>query len=412
MDELIYWIWLSLCCTPDSATFPALLKRFKSAKDVYDAEDYDITSALVARSSDRNVILKRDLTKSEEILNFCKKYGVGILPYCDKRYPESLREIKTPPVLLYYRGVLPNFNEGLRIAVVGTRKLSDYGRKNAFSIARDLAISGATIVSGMATGIDAVAMAGALSIGAPTIAVIGSGIDVCYPKEHLTLAREIVKSGCVITEYPPKTPPEKYNFPKTQGVKRKERAITARCAKSQNRTLYALPGNVGSPNSELSNLLIKNGARMITSADDIVRDFSEKGAPARLNPFKLASSVPVDMFSYLREYKVSCVTPGDDIFKSRPAKKTVKEDLTPPQSADAPKIISAEVRLENENKVSNEFNSDILKIYKKIPPGEECDVESLSDDEYTMRDVMRALLKLEIGKFVTMLPGGRVKRNL
>ena len=206
MDELIYWIWLSLCCTPDSATFPALLKRFKSAKDVYDAEDYDITSALVARSSDRNVILKRDLTKSEEILNFCKKYGVGILPYCDKRYPESLREIKTPPVLLYYRGVLPNFNEGLRIAVVGTRKLSDYGRKNAFSIARDLAISGATIVSGMATGIDAVAMAGALSIGAPTIAVIGSGIDVCYPKEHLTLAREIVKSGCVITEYPPNTP--------------------------------------------------------------------------------------------------------------------------------------------------------------------------------------------------------------
>ena len=425
MDELIYWIWLSLCCTPDSATFPSLLKRFKTAKEVYDAEDREITSALVARSSDRNLLVNKDLARSREILDFCNKYNVGLLPYSDEKYPKSLREIKTPPVLLYYRGALPDFDKGTRIAVVGTRKLSDYGRKNAFTIARDLAISGATIVSGMAIGIDGVAMAGALSADAPTVAVIGSGIDVCYPSEHLTLAREIVKRGCVITEYPPKSPPDRFNFPKrnriisglssaTLVIEGKEKSgamITARYARSQGRTLYALPGSVGNPNSELTNLLIKNGAKMVTSADDIVRDFSDGKSKELLNPFKLTNIAPVDMFSYLKEYKVSCVAPSDDVFKPKVIRK--REEVqslqaTEPEVQNAASISSQEI----ENSVLNQFNKDILNIYKKIPAGNECEVESLVDEVHSLRDIMRALLKLEIGKFVTMLPGGRVKRNI
>ena len=185
MDELVYWIWLSQCCTPDTATFPSLMKKFDSAKSIYEAPDLEISLCLHPRSSDRNELLKRDLERSEDILKFCKKHQVGIITYADSEYPESLRNIPTPPVLLYYRGKLPKFDSGIRIAVVGTRKVSDYGRKHAFAISRDLATAGATIVSGMAKGIDGVAHAGALSADMPTIAVLGSGIDVCYPKIHL-----------------------------------------------------------------------------------------------------------------------------------------------------------------------------------------------------------------------------------
>ena len=431
MDELIYWIWLSLSCTPDTATFPSLLKRFKTAKEVYDAEDREITSALVARSSDRNLLLNKDLARSEEILNFCNKNGVGILTYSDKRYPKSLREIKTPPVLLYYRGILPDFNRGAWVAVVGTRRLSDYGRKNAFTITRDLAISGANVVSGMAVGIDGVAMAGALSADAPTVAVIGSGIDVCYPKEHLTLAKEIVKRGCIITEYPPSTPPDRYNFPKRnriisglcsativiEGRERSGAMITARYAKSQGKTLYALPGNVGNPNAQLTNLLIKNGAKMITAADDIVKDFSAGQAPALLNPFKLAKATPVDMFSYLREYRVSCVAPSDDVFVPKVERRKIKADV--PKSEPQKDLtdthdgsFSVEKAKEAESAVSKQFDKDILNIYKKIPAEAECDIEALVDEAHSPKVVMRALLKLEIGGFIIMLPGGRIKRNI
>ena len=121
-------------------------------------------------------------------------------------------------MLLYYRGKLPDFNTGTRIGIVGSREVSDIGRKSAFNLGYDLAKSGATIVSGMARGIDGVAFAGALAAGGRCIAVIGSGIDVCYPNSHLTLAREIVKEGCIFTEYPPATKPLRYNFPKRNRI--------------------------------------------------------------------------------------------------------------------------------------------------------------------------------------------------
>ena len=148
--------------------------------------------------------------------------------------------------------------------------------EKAFNIGYDLATAGATVVSGMAMGIDGVAMAGALSAGGKTVAVIGSGIDVCYPESHLTLAREVVKCGCVITEFAPGTKPSRYNFPKrnriisglssaTLVIEGKEKSgalITARHAMQQERPVYAFPGNVGNKNSELSLLLIKNSSHI------------------------------------------------------------------------------------------------------------------------------------------------------
>ena len=302
----------------------------------------------------------------------------------------------------------------------GTRRLTEYGKKNAFTIAYDLARSGATIVSGMAIGIDAVAHAGALAAGKITVAVIGSGIDVCYPKEHRPLAREIVKAGCVFTEYPPGARPDGHNFPVrnriisglskvTLVIEGKERSgalLTARHAKEQGRTVYAVPGNVGNPNSEVCNLLLKNGARVCTSADDIVRDF-EMSSLGKLNPFELAKKAPVNMTEVLSMLKIACVTQDDPVFKHPRSRQATKQ--TPVSQEQVPAIEESAQPMQAPD--FSGFDAKALKIYKKIPLGGECTIESLADSELNMRDVMKGLLKLEMGKFITVLPGEKVRRN-
>ena len=416
MDNLVYWIWLSLACTPDSATFSKLIHKYEDAKEIYDATDREIRSVVGAKVSDCSALIDKSLEKANQIYNFCKEKGVGILTYQSENFPVSLRDIPTPPVLLYYRGRLPDFNKGFRCAIVGTRSLSDYGRNNAFKLGYDMGSVGATVVSGMAIGIDGVAMAGAIAAGAPTVAVIGSGIDVCYPSSHLTLARTIVKNGCVLTEYAPGTKPDKFNFPRrnriisglcpvTVVVEGKESSgsmITARHAKAQGREVFAFPGNVGSDGSQSTNLLIKNGALLCTGAEDIINKF-EKDYPGVLNPFLLKERPEVNMLDVLRDLKVSALTPNDDVFSVPKPKKTRKiekaQDIAPKE----------EENLLPEMPI---FDAELLKLYKKIPSGGDCSIESLTDDAMNLRTVMKLLLKLEMGRFIVMLPGDRVKRNI
>lgn len=417
MDRIVYWIWLSLACSPSGSTFGKLIKEYDDAKDIYLAEGKKISSIIGYRNSDRSALENKSLDRAQEVYSFCKKHLVGLLPYYDERYPDLLRQIDNPPVLLYYRGKLPDFDKCFTVATVGTRNLSDYGRKNAFNISYDLATAGATVVSGMATGIDGVAMAGALAAGGNTVAVIGSGIDICYPPQHLRLAREIVKGGCVLTEYAPGTPPSKLNFPRRnrlisglsratmvfEGPERSGALITARCAKEQGRTVYALPGNVGSTNSQLSNLLIKNGAKMCTSAEDILNDFVDS-YPGAINPFKLKTGVRADMMGALTEYGVVAVCPGDNIFITPMPKKRMAEV---PMSAD-----------HNEALTSGEpvtppasFDKKAIEVYNKIPVSGSCSLESLVDETMNLRQVMRYLLTLEVGGFVVLLPGEAVSRK-
>ena len=215
MNDILYTIWLSLACTPGSETFAKLLSKFNSPEEIYNADQSQIASCISSRSKDYNSLIDKSIEKASNVLAFCKNKHVGLLSYFDRSYPTMLKGIKNPPVLLYYRGILPDFDREFSVAIVGTRNLSQYGRKNTFTVSHDLARSGAIVVSGMAIGIDGVALAAAISAGKPTVAVIGSGIDVCYPSQHLRLAREIVKRGCVVTEYAPGTRPNGYNFPVT-----------------------------------------------------------------------------------------------------------------------------------------------------------------------------------------------------
>ncbi len=429
MEKIVYDIWLSLLLTPDTETFAKLSLRFSSAEEIYFASAEELSSVLKS-SSEADKLLDKNLERAKAICSFCMSKGVGILTYWDERFPQKLREIPTPPVLLYYRGKLPDFSRSFAISVVGTRWLSAYGRKNAFEISSDLARAGAVVVSGMARGIDGVATAGALFSGGKTVAVLGSGIDVCYPIEHKTLAREIVKTGCVFTEYAPGTKPHKYNFPRRnriisglcaatlviEGCEISGSLFTARHSKNQGRPVYALPANVGSKNSEAPTLLLKNGARVCTCADDIIRDFEAEYAGI-LNPFNLKGRVSMtDMNETLSKYKVSAVSVEDTIFnpprqkrnsKEQPAKEAVPSEGLASVTEATP--IFKEKRKEC---VPVGFDERTLKIYKKIPGGDSCLIESLVDDENSLRDVMKALLKLEMGRFIKMLPGERVARNL
>ncbi|MBO5315919.1 MAG: DNA-processing protein DprA [Clostridia bacterium] len=423
MNELIYWIWLSLAVTPDTTSFKRLIEAFPDAKAIYEAEAYEISKYIGSRSSDRARLIDKDLSRATEIYNYCVKHEIGIVAYPDENFPVSLREIKTPPVLLYYRGTFPDFNKQFSLSIVGTRTLSDYGRQSAFRAAYDLSLAGAIIVSGMAMGIDGVAHAGALHAGGITVAVIGSGINICYPEDHKTLARAIVKQGCVISEFAPSTPPSRITFPKRnriisglsaatlviEGRERSGSLITARHAREQGRAVYALPGNVGARNSEATNLLIKNGAKLYTAAEDIIKDF-ENVYTGALNPFKLPRELKADIKEVLTKYSVIAVAPGDDIFIDPAARQ--KKELSGQLGlgiSDKAKEVSTEPTVVSEPPDS--FDKNAIKVYKKIPASGSVLIEELVDSEISMRVLMQSLLRLEMGGFVEMCPGELVKRK-
>jgi len=429
-ENTLYWIWLSMAVTAASPTFRHILDKLDDEGDVarraYAMDGEEIKSVIGSRSKDALALSDKRLDGAESVLDFCTKKGVGILTYGDAEYPDSLRGIKSPPVLLYYRGKLPDFNNEVSISVVGTRRLTGYGKANAFKIAYDLARAGATVVSGMAIGVDSVAHAGAIAAGGKTVAVIGTGIDVCYPKEHLTLAREIVKDGCVLTEFLPGTKPNKRNFPIRnriisalsratliiEGKERSGAAITARYAKEEGRRLFALPGNVGSKASELPNLLIKNGASLCTSADDIITAY-ENDSLGVLSLLKLSGQteykIERDMDETLSSLKVSCVTQDDSLFgrlRRRRESAAVVPKPVQTQITDGAQPTEAEFakRLEMLDGISR-------TVYLKIPQGEDCLIESLIDGSTSLRAVMKCLLRLEMSGLVTMLPGERVRRK-
>ncbi len=406
-NPMIYWLWLSLSLPPASPACGKLLRRFSDAERIFFADDGEIRRIADVTARETEVLFRRDLTDAARVLDFCERRGVGILTYADPRFPEALRGVPDPPVLLYYRGCLPDFSASFCVSTVGTRRMTDYGQRSAFHISLDLARAGATIVSGMAAGIDGVALAAALSVGRPTVAVLGSGIDICYPSEHLTLAREIVKTGCIFSEYPPGTPALPYNFPRrnrlisglsavtlvVEGREGSGALITARQATLQGRTVYAVPGSIDSETSGAANLLLKNGARACTSADDIIRDF-EFVYTGILNPYLLSEPVSVRMEDALCAVGVrSAAQP-----KIRRQKET-KPTPKPKPAAPAPRATDI-FMTEKET-----------AVFCRIPPDGDCDTESLVGDGLGVRDVMRTLLSLEIKGAVELLPGERVRRK-
>lgn len=224
-------------------------------------------------------------------------------------FPPLLKEISNAPALLYVRGSLSG-DDHRAIGIVGTRRASQYGQLMTKRIAADLARHGVTIVSGLAHGIDAVAHQTALEVGARTIAVLGSGIDVIYPSDHRYMAEQIMQSGALITEFPPSTKPMSGNFPTrnrlisglslgvvvVEAPQNSGALSTAQYAGEQGRDVFAVPGNANSSNSRGTNRLIQDGAKLVIDTDDIIRelDLAFEASEVRQVVTQLAPENPLE----------------------------------------------------------------------------------------------------------------------
>ena len=281
-----------------SARFRALLVAFGAPAQVLNASEralkevpgVDIVTAAAIREAARNGAGAR----LYEMLQEC---GARLISIWDEEYPRPLKEIHDPPALLFVRGDLPR-SEEICFAIVGTRTPSIYGVKQAQVIAADLAAQGLAIVSGMARGIDAAAHEGALQARGRTFAVFGCGIDIIYPAENRSLAEKIAQSGGLISEFLPGMQPDPGLFPRrnrvisglcrgvlvAQGSETSGALITARCALEQNRDVFALPGNVEDRRSRGPHQLIRDGAGLIESAQDILREISAEKSQAQGRP--------------------------------------------------------------------------------------------------------------------------------
>jgi len=237
----------------------------------------------------------------EKILKVTEKKGIKVVGYQDSCYPDVLREVDGAPIVLYQKGdYLPEDRFG--IAVVGSRKHTEYGGMVTRRISAELSSSGFTIISGMARGIDTLSHTSALAAGGRTIAVLGSGLDVYYPAENRGLIERVASSGCAISEFPPGTMPNRENFPMRnrlisglslgvlviEATSDSGSLITAKYALDQNKEVFAVPGNITSRNSDGTNGLIKEGARMVLSAADIVEEL----APVLKGFIKKSGSLP------------------------------------------------------------------------------------------------------------------------
>ncbi len=285
MDRRILWLWLSGRLKLNRRKIKSLIEHFKSIEAVYDAESYrDIEN--IGRDEHRS-LMDKDLKAAAELYERTTEKGIFILTYDMDEYPDKLRNISPIPYILYCKGRLMDFDSILSVAVVGTRRYSDYGKLATNRIASELAKNGVIIVSGMARGLDSVAARAALRAGTPTAAVLGSGLDVVYPPENEALMNEIVQNGIVISEYPIGSPPIASHFPErnriiaglsngvlvSQAPNKSGALITARIAMENGRDVFAVPGNIFDDSYAGSNRLIQQGAKLVMCGDDIISEY-------------------------------------------------------------------------------------------------------------------------------------------
>lgn len=287
MSQIAYWIWLTTLSGVSTQTQLRLLRKFGSPEAVFQADDEALRHVEGLRKPELEALKFRDFRRADAVLEDCRKMGFRIITLQDVEYPQRLLSIETPPLVLYYRGTLLPFDDLPVVSVVGTRKASLYGLTEAKTLGSQLARCGGTVISGGAEGVDTMALEGALQENAAVAAVLGNGLDVTYPKMNKKLFERVLERGCLISEYVPGTPPYGKNFPKRNRIlsglslgvvvveakKVSGSLITAELALEQGRDVYAVPGNIGEACCEGSNLLLQDGASLVTHGWDVLQNY-------------------------------------------------------------------------------------------------------------------------------------------
>ena len=431
-EKILYDIWLTTRLSAGSKAYERLFEYYSTAYDIYRAEPDELeslgTSARLISS-----LSSKDLRHAEQALNFCLKKDVKLILRGDADYPECLATIPNPPYALYVKGSIASAANDYSTAIVGTRTMSEYGMRMAYKISYELAAAGATVVSGMALGVDGVAAVGALEAHGDTIAVLGCGLDKVYPSAHRRLMGFIAERGALVSEYAPGTPPLSGNFPVRNriisGLARSTLVIeggvnsgsmlTAREAIRQGRDIFALPGNIGASNSLGTNVLIRDGARVALSARDVlgIRDLDGINLD-RLADAELESDLDVNVLlsygvapasieilsSVVHEQSTETVP-----LKSRNAQKEEhkahKKEASPAkeqieqQSQSAPSLPELE-------------NGMLKELYDSMPVGKAVTADFFSALVSDSGELVGYLSMLEVMGYIISIPGGTYLREI
>lgn len=278
-----YWVGFNLVKGIGAARLRRLIDYFGSVEAAWIAPSQSLLAAGLNQKLVENFLLLRSDVSLDRVWERLQESGIKVLTWEDQAYPKRLIEIDQPPPVLYLRGdLLPE--DDWAVAVVGTRRITGYGRQVAEEISSFLANNGITVISGLARGVDSVAHKSALDAGGRSLAVLGNGVDQIYPPEHRRLADAIVQHGALISDYPPGTPPDSVNFPPRNRIisglsqavviveagERSGALITANFAAEQGRDVFAVPGNINAPQSKGTNRLIQQGANPLLDAQEIL----------------------------------------------------------------------------------------------------------------------------------------------
>lgn len=306
MSNLKHWIWLTLRKGLAGQNAVRILEHFGTPELVHaaDEEAYRMAGGLsdtVIRS-----LMNKSLDQADVVLGDCERYGIQLLTLQDSAYPERLRAIAQPPMVLYWKGRQFAFDNEAAIGMVGSRQATPYGVQAAARLSVDLTRKGALVVTGMAQGIDAAAVRGALKVGGPVVSVLAGGIDRAYPSYHKDLYADVAAVGALISEYPPGTDHIGSHFPirnriisglsvgviAVESARAEGTLLTVNHALDQDRDVFAVPGPIDAPQSEGTNRLIQAGcAKLIMEADDVLCEFVDK-FPGKLRLGRGASLPP------------------------------------------------------------------------------------------------------------------------
>ncbi len=432
-QDTLYWLWLASRCGPASKQFVGIIEKYDNPFDIYNLEDDEIEQLKGLTPALRAKLCDKSLDSSYEILKYCKQNKVDIIAYGDSRYPQRLKNIVDPPVLLYCKGHFPSFDSQLCIGVVGTRKMTEYGKRSGFQLSYELASAGVLTVSGMAIGIDAVAAAGALSAGACTVAVLGCGIKHTYPKVHTALMGEIIRHGAVITEYPPDEEPRGHNFPLRnriisglcQGVLVIEASensgalITAKTAIAQGREVFALPGKISEAGAAGPNSLIKSGAYTALAAADIIkhydflwRDTVDLAATERAGD--RSTAVEAALKKYGLDYASGDGSVREPVFYPPRGHKKASEAPKNEVPENKEENKEARVRREAASSATPDGSAEILaslditvrRLFESMPKDRAVSLDEMLTTGMSVTDAVTAVTMLEVVGLISSLPGG------
>lgn len=308
MSDLPYWLAISEFQKFGPARWKKLLNYFPNCEEVWRADGNTLIQAGIDENLAQEFVGWRPTIDPQKELADLEKEKVQVITINDENYPKLLKQIYDPPALLYYKGTLPT--DEFLLGVVGTRKISPYGRQVVEAIVAPLAKTGLTIVSGLALGIDAAAHEVTVREGGKTVAVLGSGLaeECLYPSSHRYLANQIMEHGCLLSEYPLRMPPLQYNFPVRnriiaglslgvlviEATEDSGSLITARHALEQNREVFAVPGNIFQETAFGPNNLIKMGAKVTLSPEDILETLNLKELKTTLETREIVPETPTE----------------------------------------------------------------------------------------------------------------------